>query len=148
MNVRTSKTNIYQSIKRLMFTCMIFFLSSNSLFANEENIFPKSSFQLLTGVYSLEGSNPHSDHINYRGEVEIQKRGSNYMLIWKIGRQQTQVGIGILKDHILSVAFYDLSGNGTGAVSYFLIEPGKLEGSWAIYGSENFGKEYLTLKRS
>jgi len=148
MSIITNKTNICWSIKKFMFMCMIFFLSSRLLSANEADISRKISFELLTGVYSLKGSNPNSDRINYRGEVEIQKHGSNYMLIWKIGRQQTQVGIGILNDHVLSVAFYDLSGNATGAVSYSLIEDGKLEGLWAIFGSETYGKEYLTFNRS
>ena len=101
---------------------------------------------LLSGVYLLEGSNPNSEKINYRGEVEIQSNGSNYILTWKIGNSQTQTGIGILKDHILSVAYYDLSGRGSGVVSFCLIGPDKLEGSWAGYGTTSFGKEWLTFK--
>lgn len=101
---------------------------------------------LVPGVYQLEGSNPGSERINYVGEVEIRSHGSNYTLTWKIGNSQTQTGIGILKDHVLSVAYYDLSGRGSGVVSFRLISPNQLEGSWAGYGTTSFGREWLTFK--
>ncbi len=114
------------------------------LYANSSSEAPITS--LLTGVYVLEGSNPGSETINYHGKVEIRECGSNYRLTWSIGNSQVQTGIGILKDHILSVAYYDFSGNGgTGVVSFCLTDPQKLEGSWAGYGTPLFGKERLTF---
>lgn len=130
------KKNLLKPIFLLL--CLFSFLHANA--------FQQSPPSLLCGVYQLEGSNPNSKKINYRGEVEIHNNGSNYILTWKIGKSQIQKGIGILKDHILSVAYYDLTGRGKGVVSYCLIGPGLLEGSWAGYASTSFGREWLIYK--
>ena len=101
---------------------------------------------LVEGVYLLEGSNPGSNEVNYRGAAEIRPEGTTYALSWRIGFSQTQVEWGIWKNRVLSVAYYDLASNQTGVVSFYLVAPGKLEGTWAGYGSDVVGKESLTLQ--
>jgi|GEM_PF-1902060 len=133
--------------KYLIAFLLTVFSSSNHLFAIEKDGSEKLHATLLTGIYLLKGSNPNSEKINYHGAVAIEELGDNYLITWGIGSSQFQVGIGILKDHILSVAFYDENGNGSGVVSYCLTGPGKLEGSWAHYPSESSGKEFLTYLR-
>ena len=107
-----------------------------------------ANFPLTPGIYQLEGKNPGSDQVNYRGEVQIVSNGSNYELTWTIGHHQAQTGIGILQHDVLSVAFYDLTGRGSGVVSYELIAPNQLKGFWAGYGSTISGEESLSLKTS
>jgi hypothetical protein len=105
-----------------------------------------ANLSLTPGIYKLEGKNPGSEKVNYRGEVEIVSNGSNYELTWTIGSHQAQTGIGILQNDILSVAYYDLTGKGTGVGSYQLIAPDQMNGYWTGYGSKTFGEESLILK--
>lgn len=107
---------------------------------------PQTTPSLVVGTYTLQGSNPDSSTIDYKGEVDISSHGSNYMLAWRIGNSQIQTGIGILKDRVLSVAYFDHNGQGAGVVSFYLTDAGKLEGTWAGYGSSLCGKESLILK--
>ena len=107
-----------------------------------------ANFSLTPGIYQLEGKNPGSDKVNYRGEVRIVPNGSNYELTWTIGYHQAQIGIGILQNDILSVAYYDLTGRGSGVISYQLIAPNQLKGFWTGYGSTISGEESLSLKTS
>lgn len=105
---------------------------------------------LKEGVYKLEGYNQGSHNINYRGEVWIESKGSNYELTWLIGssRSQSQYGIGILAGNVLSVSFYDLSSsNFSGVVSYVIISDWEIEGKWAQKGSGTYGVEKLTFLR-
>lgn len=103
--------------------------------------------QLKLGAYALEGSNPRSTEINYRGEVVIEQQGSNYKLSWKLDGGQTQYGVGILTDRILSVAYYQFYGSRqTGVVSFYVKDNGDLEGAWAGAESGVSGKEWLTFK--
>jgi hypothetical protein len=102
---------------------------------------------LYPGTYELRGCNNETGVWQYQGEVVIEQQGSNYGLTWFIGRKQMQVGVGILENDVLSVAYYDASNpNGTGVVSYRLTSDSTLEGKWAPINSTGFGREYLVWK--
>lgn len=113
-------------------------------YAGEETYHYSSHLhQVKTGVYALEGYNPGSNTINYRGTVEIQKSGRVYELHWCIGSSQRQYGIAIFTNNILSVSFVDCSGQDAGVVSYQLMDGNTFEGQWASFGSEMNGREVL-----
>ena len=99
----------------------------------------------LSGIYELVGSNNDSGQFHYRGQVTIVPQGDNYRLNWKIGKQ-TQTGVGILCNNVLSVAYRNASNGDMGVVSYYLTPEGNLEGKWAPLGSSGYGLEILTLK--
>jgi hypothetical protein len=99
----------------------------------------------LAGVYDLFGSNDPSGEIHYIGRVTIVPEGTNYRLDWKIGRQ-TQVGVGILCDTVLSVSYRNTRDGATGVVSYYITPEGNLEGKWAPLGYSSYGTERLIFK--
>lgn len=104
------------------------------------------AWTLKTGTYDLVGGN--SDWGNsYHGEVVIAPQGDVYKVIWRVGSNQTQVGVGILQDDVLSVAFTDLAKNTFwGVVSYRVGPWGELEGRWANYDGYNHKPEKLVWK--
>lgn len=114
--------------------------------ANAESI--HQIFQIKPGTYELRGSNTPSGHLDYRGEVTIVPQGENYALIWKIGRSQTQVGVGILHKNILSVSYVDTSRGVSGVMSFQLLSDDELEGKWAGLNDTIYGREYLIWKNS
>jgi hypothetical protein len=130
-------------MKRYLFFGMSIFLCFFSTLSAEGSLEAKPCLQC--GIYTSAGSNPGTDKITYHGKVLISANGPTYQLIWKIGRSQVQMGIGIFQNQILSVSFYDKSGRATGVVSYHLAAPGQLEGMWANFGLPSFGKEWLIL---
>ena len=131
-------------MRKYFFRMLFLFLCSFSLLSAYSPNSSQNAPYLYTGVYTMVGSNPGSERINYEGNVIIDAYGANYIVTWIINNRQTQVGIGILNDHILSVAFYD--GKNTGVVSFSLTSPGELEGTWAEYNSGTYGREWLTLQ--
>ncbi len=106
-----------------------------------------SATALRTGTYALYGTNPDSTS-HYQGEVTISPQGSNYHLVWTIGRSQAQTGVGILSGNILSVAYADNSGRDFGAVSFEIAADGHLEGRWSSMNGTTCGHESLTWKRN
>lgn len=104
------------------------------------------ALQLKAGTYELVGSNNTSGDVHYRGEVTITPQGNNYGLKWNIGSSQTQVGVGILHNDVLSVAYFDSSGNAFGVVSFHLISNTELEGKWSPMFGTSFGREHLLWK--
>ncbi len=119
-------------MKKMIFLAMLFLATG------------ASAWTLKTGTYYLSGSNSEWGGNNYQGEVVIAPQGDNYSVVWRVGSRQTQVGVGILQDDILSVAFTDLS-NSTfwGVVSYRVGPRGELEGRWASQNGLSQKPEYL-----
>lgn len=102
---------------------------------------------LKTGTYALSGINlDGSSH--YHGDVTIAEQGNTYNLRWKIGRNQTQAGVGILTGNVLSVAYQDGSGRDMGVVAFEVVGDGHLEGRWASLSSPHQGRETLLWKIS
>ncbi len=104
------------------------------------------AWTLKTGTYELSGGNSNWGGA-YHGEVVIAPQGDSYSLIWKIGNKQAQVGVGILQDDILSVAFTDLSNPSLWGVASYRVGPwGELEGRWSSYTDPGQKPEHLVWK--
>lgn len=104
--------------------------------------------ELREGIYGLVGKIPGSTEGTYTGEVEIVRSGNIYDLVWKI-TDQTQRGVGILNNGILSVGYIDVTGGDikdAGAVSYAAVSNELLTGQWASVVGGDAGEETLTWK--
>lgn len=128
--------------KCTMTACTLFMLLFSV--ANAESI--HQTYQIKPGTYELRGSNNASGHLDYRGEVMIVPQGDNYALLWKIGRSQTQVGVGILHKNILSVSYVDTSKGASGVMSFQVVSEDELDGKWAGLNDTIYGREYLVWK--
>lgn len=105
------------------------------------------AWTLKTGTYDLSGGNGNWGGTGYHGEVVIAPQGDNYSVIWRVGSKQTQVGIGILQDDILSIAFTDLSNPSFWGVAAYRVGPwGELEGKWSSYDAVTYKPEHLIWK--
>ncbi len=104
------------------------------------------AWTLKTGTYDLSGGNS-SWGSGYEGEVVIAPQGDNYSVIWRIGSRQAQIGVGILRDDIFSVAFVDASNPSFwGVASYRVNVWGDLEGRWTESDGTISKSEILTWK--
>lgn len=103
------------------------------------------AYYLRTGTYQLSGGNSQWGS-SYQGEVIIAPQGENYKVTWFIGSQQCQVGVGILQDDVLSVAFNDITKNFWGIASYRVKFGGELEGKWTSFDGQTQKPEYLVWK--
>lgn len=102
------------------------------------------AWTLKTGTYDLSGGNNNWGVNGYHGQVIIAPQGNNYSVIWRIDGRQTQVGVGILQEDILSVAFTDFSNNGFWGVASYRVRPfGELEGVWTSYSDVIQKPEHL-----
>lgn len=92
----------------------------------------------LSGTYRItRGRNP--DGSSYTGRVKITPKGKLYRLAWSIpGTSYT--GVGILKDHVLSVGWG--RGSAPGVVAYG-VNHGTLDGAWVSGTATRLGKERL-----
>ena len=108
------------------------------------NCFAYANTRLRTGTYFMSGANSKWSATGYQGEVVIQQQGENYRVTWYVGSSQSQVGIGILNDNILSVSFCDTN-NRTfwGVASYRIVGDGELEGRWTSVDGTGQKPEYL-----
>ena len=116
---------------------VVFLLCTASVFASP---------RMRTGTYLLSGGNSKWSGGGYQGEVTIYPQGENYRLVWQIGHQQTQMGVGILYNNILSVAYLDLGTNVWGVASFRLVGDGEFEGRWTSYDGTIQKPEYLVWK--
>ncbi len=113
---------------------------------------PFFSSDIREGVYTLQGVSPGATDLTpqYFGTVTIVKSSDVYLLYWQIGNQ-TQEGIGIAKNGILSVSYTDTTAgtfNDAGVVSYQVTMNG-LQGEWSsMYGSGAVGRETLVWEAS
>ena len=105
------------------------------------------AWTLKTGTYHLSGGNSEWGGSGYQGEVVIAPQGDNYSVTWYVGSKQTQAGVGILQDDILSVAFVDFSNpNFWGVASYRIGPWGELEGRWTSHEGRTQKPEHLIWK--
>ena len=96
------------------------------------------------GVYKLTGTNQGTTAGTYFGTVSIEKAGDLYNLTWNIGITQSQSGIAILENDVLSVSYADNSGRDSGVVSYRVKSETELEGKWTPLTSKGgYGFEIL-----
>lgn len=105
------------------------------------------AWTLKTGTYALSGGNSNWSGSGYQGELTITPQGDNYSVIWRIGNRQAQIGIGILQDDVLSVAFIDAANPSFwGVASYRVKAFGELEGKWSAFDGTTNKPEYLVWK--
>ncbi|MDO8664647.1 MAG: hypothetical protein Q7K44_03855 [Candidatus Liptonbacteria bacterium] len=118
--------------------------------AQNENQLAAPVSVLRDGIYDLVGKNPGSAERTYKGTVEIKRTGNIYDLVWKIANQ-TQRGVGILNNGILSVGYIDMAGGDikdAGAVSYTAVTGELLNGQWTSVIGGTAGEETLTWEGS
>lgn len=122
-------------MKKTMFLAILFLGLTQSVYA----------WTLKTGTYELRGESRGWN--GYKGEVIIAPHGDVYTVVWLIGSKQAQIGVGILKNDILSVAFSDLTQNAFWGVASYKVGPwGDLEGTWVDYTGSSQKSEYLAWK--
>ena len=93
------------------------------------------------GVYKLKGTNPDGMK-KYDGKIVMQREGTNYRVTWFIGPVQSQMGIGILENNVLSIGYMDLSGQDFGVVSLKVVNNKNLKGKWtSLFSKGGFGEE-------
>lgn len=101
---------------------------------------------LRTGTYDLSGGN-NTGGTGYHGEVIIAPQGDNYKVTWLIGSKQAQVGVGVLHNDILSVAYVDAGNPSLWGVASYRVGPwGELEGRWTAFDGVASKPEYLVWK--
>ena len=111
-------------MKKMIFLMALFLSLANGAYA----------WTLKSGTYDVSGANSDWSGTGYRGEVVIIPQGDTCKVIWRVGTQQTQVGIGILQDDVFSVAFTDLSNPSFWGIASYRVGPwGDLEGRWCTY---------------
>jgi len=126
-------------MKKLFLLCVLLLAATS--YASP--VYPK----LRTGTYLLSGGNTKWADSGYRGEVLIEPQGENFRVIWRIGSAQSQYGVGILSNGVLSVAYCDGSTNTNwGVASYVLVADGELQGRWTSYTGTSQKPEYLIWK--
>ena len=124
-------------MKKMGFLLVIFLTLASGAYA----------WTLKTGTYDLSGGNNNWGNAGYHGEVVIAPQGENYSVIWRIGSKQTQIGVGILQDNVLSVAFTDIANPSFwGVASYRVNAWGELEGTWTSYDGVISKPEHLLWK--
>lgn len=100
---------------------------------------------LKPGMYSVQGIDLASKE-SYLGTCEVRCVGEEkcrYTLSWKLGQNETEVGVGILDGSILSVCYQTDKGE-VGVGSYRLTPNNVLEGQWSSSSVKNYGTETLT----
>jgi|GEM_PF-3265926 len=89
--------------------------------------------------FAIEGSNPGTDEISYRGTVTLTQEGDMLTVVWRIGKN-TYVGTGILDLNTLAVGY--LSGDQPGVALYTRdSSTGIFTGQWATHGGKGIGTE-------
>ncbi len=95
----------------------------------------------IAGKYNITGSNP--DGGNYKGTLEVIKRGDVYQFRWNAGTQYD--GVGVQNGNIIAVAYANGSdGKGCGVIDYDIASDGALNGKWGYWGVNEAGNESAT----
>jgi len=95
----------------------------------------------IAGKYNITGSNPEGG--NYKGTLEVIKRGDVYQFRWNAGTQYD--GIGVQNGNIVAVAYANgTDGKGCGVVDYDIASDGGLNGKWGYWGTNEAGTESAT----
>lgn len=94
----------------------------------------------ITGEYACTGTG--ADNASYSVSLEVERDGDTYALTWATPQGTTGVGIGLLKNGVLSVIFQ--TPNGIGLASY-AVGKGQLDGTWTVPGSDESYPELCTV---
>jgi len=95
----------------------------------------------VAGKYDITGSNPEGG--NYKGTLEVIKRGDVYQFRWNAGTQYD--GVGVQNGNIVAVAYANgTDGKGCGVIDYDIAGDGALSGKWGYWGINEAGTESAT----
>ncbi|MFS8085301.1 MAG: hypothetical protein ACMG6H_06700 [Acidobacteriota bacterium] len=95
----------------------------------------------IAGKYNVSGDNPNGT--NYKGTLEVIKRGDVYQFHWNAGGQYD--GVGVANGNIVAVAFASgTDGKGCGVIDYTIQSDGTLDGKWGSWGINEAGSERAT----
>ena len=86
----------------------------------------------ISGVYRCVGTNP--DGSSYRGLVEIVENEGTYRVTWTMGGRMTSIGIGLMRDGMLTVSY--VSGGSLGIIVYRIRKGPQLVGEWTLLGAD------------
>ena len=95
----------------------------------------------IGGKYNITGGNP--DGGNYKGTLEVIKRGNVYQFRWNAGSEYD--GVGVQNGKIIAVAYTTgTDGKGCGVIDYDIASDGALNGKWGYWGLNDAGTETAT----
>ncbi len=95
----------------------------------------------IAGKYNVTGANPTGTE--YRGTLQVIKRGDVYQFRWNAGEQYD--GVGVANGNIVAVAFANgADGKGCGVIDYAIQSDGTLDGKWGYWGVNEAGTERAT----
>lgn len=98
--------------------------------------------QAVSGVYSLQGTNP--DGSTYEGEVEIVPLSEVTCEITWVTGGETSSGICMRYDNAFAAAY--TMNEDVGLLIYQIMPNGTMQGTWTIAGQDGVGNETLTPK--
>jgi hypothetical protein len=95
----------------------------------------------IAGKYNITGDNPNGT--NYKGTLEVIKRGDVYQFKWNAGSEYD--GVGVQNGKIIAVAYTTgTDGKGCGVIDYDIRSDGTLAGKWGYWGINEAGTETAT----
>jgi hypothetical protein len=94
-------------------------------------------------MFTVVGSNPGSDKVDYKGEVAVTKTGATWQIEWRVGGPPVK-GTGVIMDgtHMAASGIYD----GKAFVFIMKKDGARFVGIWTTQGSNEFGKEVWAPK--
>lgn len=96
----------------------------------------------ISGQYDVTGTNEGGKG-NYKGALEVIKRGDVYQFKWNAGR--TYDGVGVQTDNAVAVSYTEGSdGTGCGVVLYKIGADGSLDGKAGYWGKNDDESEKAT----
>jgi hypothetical protein len=93
--------------------------------------------------FAVEGTNPGSTKVDYKGEVSVQKTGETWQFEWQVGGAPIK-GTGIIMDgtHVAVAGLFE----GKPFVFILKKDGAKYVGTWTLAGGDKIGREVWTPK--
>jgi hypothetical protein len=92
----------------------------------------------LNGTYKVTLGQNRDGMTNYTGTIEIKRTGNTFVFYWPIAKPPT-LGVGVLLDDMLVVAYSSNPEKLPGVVAYKASDPDTLDGIWAGLGVQKTG---------
>jgi len=108
---------------------------------NSNTTSPPAPAPDIDGKYNVVGTAQEGGQ--YKGTLEVIKRGDVYQFRWNTDSPYD--GVGIQNGNIIAVAFANgENGKGCGVVDYDIASNGSLNGKWGYWGTNDAGTESAT----
>ena len=93
--------------------------------------------------FTVAGSNPGSDKVDYTGEVSVARTGATWQFEWRVGGDPIK-GTGIIMDgtHMAATGMFD----GKPFVFILKKDGNRFLGLWTTQGANQVGREVWTAK--